>query len=241
MNARDLFQNGKVTEAIRVLGDYLRDHPADTASRTFLFELLCFAGEYDRAEKQLAALSRGGKESELGAILYYSALHAEQTRLEMFQKSEFPPLPEGGPDNAVSGTLNGKPFQSIADADPDLGPRLEIFAAGAYMWLPFQHIASIRMEPPQYLRDTLWKPAFITTGPEFRGTEIGEVLVPVVYPLSWKHPDESVWLGRATAWGEDDQGVQYPSGQKTLLVDGEEFPFLELRTCEIDQPAGAGS
>ena len=241
MNARELFQDGKVTEAIRSLGEYLRDHPTDTASRTFLFELLCFAGEYDRAEKQLGVLARAGKDSEMGAILYYSALHAEKTRREMFEKSEFPPLPEGGAGGGVSGTLNGKPFQSIADADPDLGPRLEIFAAGAYMWLPFRHIASIRMEPPKFLRDTLWKPAFVTTGPDFQGTEIGEVLVPVVYPLSWKHPDESVWLGRATAWGEDDQGVQYPSGQKTLLVDEEEFPFLELRTLEIDPAAGVES
>jgi protein involved in temperature-dependent protein secretion len=41
-----------------------------------------------------------------------------------------------------------------------------------------------------------------------------------------------------TAWGEDDQGVQYPSGQKIFLVDGEEFPLLEVRTIEFEvEPA----
>jgi type VI secretion system protein ImpE len=236
VNAKALFQEGKVSEAIQALGPYLRDHPSDTANRTFLFELLCFAGEFDRAGKQLGVLARAGKDAEMGAILYYSALHAEKTRAEMFEKEEFP---TGSTSEEVSGTLNGKPFTSLRDADPDMGARLEIFAAGACMWLPLRHISSIRMEAPKTLRDTLWTPAFITTGPSFSGEELGEVLIPAIYPLSWKHPDESVWLGRVTAWGADDQGVEYPSGQKMLLVDGEEFPFLELRTLEIESADGA--
>jgi len=47
---RELFKAGKVREAVQVLTAYLREHPSDTAQRTFLFELLCFAGEYGRAE-----------------------------------------------------------------------------------------------------------------------------------------------------------------------------------------------
>jgi len=37
------------------------------------------------------------------------------------------------------------------------------------------------------------------------------VLLPAVYPFSWKHPDESVWLGRVTDWSADEQGTEYPS------------------------------
>lgn len=233
MIAKQLFDAGRVTEAIQALGSHLRDHPADSQSRTFLFELLCFAGEYDRAEKQLSVLAKGGQQAELGAVLYYSALHGEKTRVELFEKQAFPQS-NGATATPSTGQLNGKPFQNIRDADPDIGARLEIFAAGSYMWLPFAHITRLEMEPPKRLRDTLWAPAAITTGPEFKGTELREVLVPVIYPFSWKHPDENVWLGRATAWGEDDQGVQYPSGQKIFLVDGEEFPLLDVRTLEFD-------
>jgi type VI secretion system protein ImpE len=238
MVARQLFEAGKVTEAIQALGAYLRDHPTDVKQRTFLFELLCFAGQYDRAGKQLSVLAQGSKETELGAILYYSALHAEKTRQDLFQKQEFPKHDQGD-ESAFSGTLNGKPFQSISDADPDIGPRLELYAAGAYMWLPFRHLASVRMEPPKQLRDMLWAPAFVTAGPSFKEADLGEVLIPVIYPFSWKHPDESVWLGRLTAWGEDDQGTQYPSGQKIFIVDGEEIPLLEIRSLEfnVDQAA----
>ena len=40
--AKRLFEEGKVREAQGELSAYLRERPADTAQRTFLFELLCF-------------------------------------------------------------------------------------------------------------------------------------------------------------------------------------------------------
>ncbi|MBK5291562.1 MAG: virulence protein SciE type [Acidobacteriia bacterium] len=238
MVAKILFDEGKVSEAIQALGAHLRDHPTDAKHRIFLFELLCFAGQYARAEKQLAVLAQGSTEAELGATLYYSALHAEKTRQEMFENQQFAKHNSAATPK-LSGNINGKPFHSITDADPDMGARLEIYAAGSYMWLPFQHISSVRIEEPKRLRDTLWIPAFVTTGPSFQGAELGEVLIPVIYPLSYKHPDESVWLGRTTAWGEDDQGTEYPSGQRMLIADGEEIPLLEIRSLEFETEQAA--
>lgn len=236
MRAKELFDAGKVREAEKALSAYVRDHPADVSQRTFLFELLCFSGQYDRAQRQLTALSDSGVQAELGAILYTSALHAEKIRHETFQKQGFS---KDSPSQSLRGTLNGKPFQSIRDADPDLGARLEVYAAGAYLWIPFEHIASIEIEPPRRLRDTLWAPAVVRTGPSFKGTELGEVMIPVIYPFSWKNPDESVWLGRSTEWAADDEGNEYPSGQKLLQVDGEEVPFLEIRSIEFADGEGA--
>ena len=67
----------------------MREHPGDIAERTFLFELLCFSGQYARAEKQLAILAGHRVESETGAIVYYAALHAEKTRQELLKSSLF--------------------------------------------------------------------------------------------------------------------------------------------------------
>jgi len=230
---KELFKAGKVREAVQALTSYLRDHPSDTAQRTFLFELLCFSGEFARAEKQLAVLSGGSPDRETGAIVYYAALHAEKTRHEIFEKKSFPS------DHASSppGSLNGKPFSEIRDADPEIGARLEVFAAGSCVWIPFEHVASLEMGPPQRLRDTLWAPALVQTGPSFRGMDLGEVLLPAIYPFSWKQEDENVWLGRITDWSADEQGREVPNGQKMLLVDGEEFPFLEIRSLHFAQPA----
>jgi type VI secretion system protein ImpE len=232
-SAKELFAAGKVREAVQVLTAYLRERPSDIAQRTFLFELLCFAGEYARAEKQLSVLSSGGIESETGAIVYYAALHAEKTRHELFEKQDFPT----GAAISPAGKLNGKAFTELHDADPDIGARLEVYAAGSYVWLPFEHLATLDMRPPQRLRDTLWAPALVQTAPSFKGMDLGEVLIPAIYPFSWKHEDEAVWLGRVTDWAADEEGREYPSGQKILVADGEEIPFLEVRTLEFFHPA----
>jgi type VI secretion system protein ImpE len=230
LSSQDLYRAGKLEEAIQALGAEVRDNPLDARSRTFLFELLCFTGEYDRAEKQLEVLASGGPDADLGAWLYRSALHAERIRQEMFRTDSYPQ--GGAPPEAVSGTLNGEPFQELRDADPRIGARLEVFAAGQYTWIPLECIASIRMEPPQKLRDTLWAPARVQAAAHFKGAELGEVLLPVVAPLSWQDPDPQVRLGRVTEWVDLD-GREVPIGHKLLLVNGEEVPILAIRELEI--------
>ncbi len=226
-----LFQAGRLSDTIQALGVGLRNDPTNIRERTFLFELLCFAGEYDRAEKHLELLAGGSREADLGAWLYRSALHAERVRQGMFREGGIPRLPaQSGP---VAAVVNGHRFGSIADADPRLGARLEVFAAGQYTLIPFEHLASVRFEPPKRLRDLLWAQATVQTGPEWEGLELGEVLVPVLAPLSWRHPEDGVRLGRVTEWEEGDGGEVYPVGQKLLVADEEEIPMLELRTLEF--------
>ena len=229
-DANDLYRAGKLDEAIQALGASLRDNPTDGQRRTFLFELLCFAGEYDRAEKQLEVLGQGGKNAQLGTLVYHGALHAERTRHEMFRTGSYPRGPAPRP---VSGSLNGQTFTSLTDADPRIGARLEVYAAGQYTWIPFEHLVSIRMQPPKRLRDLLWAPAIVRPGSGFRNYELGEVLIPALAPLSSQHADREVKLGRVTEWEELPDGDQAPIGQKLLLVDGDEFPLLEIRELEI--------
>jgi type VI secretion system protein ImpE len=232
MTAGQLFQAGKLDQAVQALGAELRDNPGDVQRRTFLFELLCFAGAYDRAEKHLDVLAQGGKDAQLGALLYAGALHAERSRTELFQKREYP-KPAGESAAPLTGTLNGQPFESFEDADPRIGARLEVYAAGQYLWLPLEHIDSIEMEAPKRLRDLLWSPALVRTGPAFQGRELGEVLIPALTPLAFLNADDAVRLGRLTVWQEIEDGDVAPAGQKMFLVDDEEFAFLELRQLEF--------
>jgi type VI secretion system protein ImpE len=134
---------------------------------------------------------------------------------------------------SFAGTLNGQPFETVVDGDPRIGAKLELFAAGAYLWIAFEHILSIELQAPQKLRDLLWAPAIVRTGPSFKDTELGEVLIPVLYPFSYAHPNDAVRLGRETHWQEGEGGEPIPIGQKIFLVDGEEFPLLEVRKLEF--------
>jgi len=237
MGVKELFQAGKLNEAIAALSAELRENPTDVRCRTFLFELLCFQGEYDRAEEHLHVLAGAGPDAQSGAVLYFSALHAERLRHDLFAKKEYPSVTAAG--DSRGGMINGKPFESLEDADPRIGPRLELFAAGSYLWIPFAYIESVEAQAPRRLRDLLWMPAFVRTGRAFRGYELGEVLLPVLAPFSFRHADDNVRLGRATDWHEED-GQSVPSGQRMFSVDGEDIPILEIRKVEF-MPAAASA
>jgi type VI secretion system protein ImpE len=234
MTVQELFRAGKLQESIQALSNELRDEPRDGKRRTFLFELLCFAGDYARAEKHLALLSQANPEAELGALLYRSALSAERKRRSFFETGQYNEA--AAVASFRTGKLNGEAFVTIEDIDPRIGPRLEVFVAGEYVWLPFSQIGSLTMQAPRYLRDLLWSSATITAGPGLKSQEFGEVLLPIVYPFSFQHEREAVKLGRETDWILSDvDPVEIPYGQKLLILDGNRaVPILEVRSLEFD-------
>jgi type VI secretion system protein ImpE len=240
MTVQELFRAGKLKEAIQALGGELRDRPTDLKRRTFLFELLCFAGEYGRAEKHLTILGEANADAGVGALVYRSALSAERKRQQFFTNREYK-KPQG---ELVPrpGKLNGQPFQTIEDADPRIGGRLEVFIAGEYVWLPFEHIGTMQVGAPKLLRDMLWSSATVTAGPALKGQDFGQVLLPMIYPFSFQHASDAVKLGRETDWqasGDGSDEGDLPFGQKLLVLDGGDHvvPYLEIRSLEFDDIA----
>lgn len=231
MDAASLYKAGQLSPAIEALGMELRKQPTDAKRRTFLFELLCFAGEYDRAAKQLDVLASSSVDAEAGAMLYRAALHAQRTREDMFAKGE---LPMNTAHSSPAGTCNEERFSTFSDEDERLGANLEAFIAGSYTWVPFRYIESVELQPPSKLRDLLWAPAILKTTKDFRLQDLGEVLLPVLAPLSWRHPDDAVKLGRTTVWQEDGQGDAVPLGQKIFLADDRHISLLELRALHFE-------
>lgn len=230
MDALSLYRAGQLQPAIDALGGELKKQPLDARRRTFLFELLCFAGDYDRAAKQLDVLADASAEASAGAMLYRSALHAERTRQEMFTRNE---LPLGSAHAAVPGELNGGDFTELTDADPRIGAHLEVFIAGSYTWVPLAYVEAVETQAPKRLRDLLWLPATLHTTADFRLQELGEVLIPVLSPLSWKHTDDAVRLGRTTVWEADEKYGEIPLGQKLLRCGEDETPILEMRNLSF--------
>ena len=237
MTPLELYKAGELGQAIKALGEELRSQPLDAKRRTFLFELLCFAGEYDRAEKQLDVLEGQNPKSSMGILMYRSAIHAERTRREMFLKGEFPAKDVSHAATA-GGTFNDEPFEALADADGRIGDHLEVFIAGGYTWIPTKYVEHLEIEPPTTLRDLLWARARIQASPAFRLQDLGEVLLPVIAPLSYLSSDDLVKLGRLSVWEDDESAGERLVGQKLLLVDGEEIPILEARSIVWTSAAG---
>ena len=235
MDALALYKAGQLGPAIEALGTELRSQPGDTRRRTFLFELLCFAGAYGRAEKQLDILAAANKDALAGAMLYRAALHGQRTREELFAKGQLP-LGEaaGGP---LSGSINGEDFTMLTDLDDRIGAHLEVFIAGSYTWVPFRYIERLEIAPPKRLRDLLWATAILTTTPDFRLQDLGEVLIPVLSPGSAASSDDLVRLGRTTTF-EETANASRPLGQKMFLVDDDrELSLLDIRELTFTHTA----
>lgn len=233
LEAAGLFHEGRLEEAIASLNAEVRKAPTDVQRRTFLFELLCFAGSYDRAQKQLSALAKLSPDAAASIMSYDRVVAEEEARQGLFASGS---VPEAKGARPVRGELNGEPFEMLEDGDPRIGARLEMFVAGQYRLMPLEHLATVSMPPPAKARDLLWVTASVVAGEALEGADMGEVLVPALTPLAHTHEDQLVRLGRVTEWQEDGE-TDVPIGQKMLLVDGEDFPILEVRELVISGPA----
>jgi len=130
---------------------------------------------------------------------------------------------------ATSGTINGEPFEWIADADSRLGPVLEVLLNESYYWVPFERIESVTIEPPADARDLVWLPA------EFRWSNGGEAmgLIPVRYPGSEHSEDPAIRMARKTEWRTAGPDAYVGLGQRILTTDGPELGLLELRELRL--------
>jgi type VI secretion system protein ImpE len=132
-----------------------------------------------------------------------------------------------------TGTIDGEPFEWIADADMRLGPVCEAVINGRYYWVPFSRIARIDLEAPADLRDVVWMPA------HFQFANGGETVgvIPTRYPGSETADDPRLRLARQTVWNEDTAEVYVGLGQRILATDAGEHALMDVRTIVIGEPA----
>ena len=135
----------------------------------------------------------------------------------------------------TAGTIDGQPFEWIADADMRLGPVCEAVINGRYYWLPFDRLTKIDLEAPADLRDVVWTPAHFHF--DNGGETVG--LIPTRYPASESSDDAHVRLARKTVWREDGSGAFVGLGQRVLATDAAEHAIMDLRTIVLGSGAGA--
>lgn len=239
MEAHQLLKAGRLTDAIAALHSHLGGNPRDHKAQTFLFELICFTGDFEKAERQLHALIQDDHpHSESGIARYRGVLKAERARQRSFAEHHYPPPLVNGFAGAATGTLNGNPFLTISDADPRIGEKLELFVAGEYLWMSLSDVRRLQLPAPRRLRDLLWLPAEVAAVPSLQAFVLDDVWLPMMAPLTWRHHDEEVKLGRISDWQQDQHGEIAPFGIKTYLVDGLEIPLAEFRDLVLHPHLG---
>ena len=86
MNATELFRSGKLQEAIDAQVREVKTNPVDQGQRLFLFELLVFAGDLDRAGRQIEAIHYDNPELDGAVLAYRQLLDAEKARRRLFHE-----------------------------------------------------------------------------------------------------------------------------------------------------------
>jgi type VI secretion system protein ImpE len=259
MNAQELFEAGKLSSAIDALNQEVRAAPTDARKRIFLFELLCFSGELQRAERQLDTLIQLRDEVgvEIGVQVYRNILEAEKNRIRIFKQGGEPKILPECPPYAL---LHIKALRELqenraASAEAFLGEsensrsRLQ----GTINGMPFEDFRDCDDLIGPFLevithRDYFWIPfeqcklieipsparlrdlIWVPAKIELRQQPLGEVFLPVLYPGSSEASDDSLKLGRMTDWLPIAEEKVRGIGQKMFLANGEEQPLLESRS-----------
>jgi type VI secretion system protein ImpE len=263
MGAKELFDAGNLSGAIEQLTQDVKSNPRELKSRIFLFELLCFAGEFQRAERQLDAIAQtsGDVKVEMGAQAYRSALQAEMSRRAFLTSSKRtpkffsePPVYAALHIEAVAKLAENKVeqveqlleesarLQSPVKGEND-SKRFEGFRDGDDLISPFLEVffqTDYYWLPFEQIKrmeiqrpSTLRDLLWTPVIVELREKVLGNVFVPTLYHSSHIHPDDLVKLGRMTDWKSIGNGTLLGSGQRTFFADDDECPLLEIRKIEF--------
>lgn len=130
---------------------------------------------------------------------------------------------------ASGGKIDGHAFEWIADADSRIGPLCEAVVDGKYVWVPFENLARLTIEPPSDLRDMVWAAA------HFHFVNGGDTvaLIPSRYPGSEASDDPAIRMARKTTWREVGDDTFIGLGQRMWATDAGEYSILDTREIAL--------
>ncbi len=255
----DLFQSGQLTEAVTAATAAVKKNPSDLHARSVLCEVLCFAGDLERADKQLDAVATIDPESLVGASMLRHLIRAEISRREVFEAGRVPELVEK-PSEALQKRLEAL----LQVREGEHGRATALLAEAAELEPPLP--GKLNGEAFEGIRDMddLLGPVlevFTATGNyywipfaqihsleldkvtnltdmlwraatiEAAGDISGRVHIPAVYFGSSKHEDERVRIGRSTDWLQQSADAPVRGvGQKEFLIGDDAVGVMEIRT-----------
>ncbi|HEX5269485.1 MAG TPA: type VI secretion system accessory protein TagJ [Gemmataceae bacterium] len=260
MDASDLFRAGKLQDAVRAQTQAVKADPADPNKRVFLFELLAFAGDLDRAGKQIAAVRYDEPTRDATVTLYRLLLEAEAARRRFFRDGE-PPTFLGEPPEHLLLRLEAAALRRQGQA------REALAVLGRARAVTPSTPVELNGKAYPSLRDTddlfgpvlevlsagnyAWVPLeqvnmLLSPGPKYprdliwlparlvtRNGENGEVFLSVLYPGSWDDADERVRLGHVTDWAGGGEEPVRAVGARVFQAGDEEVCLVDWRQLRV--------
>jgi type VI secretion system protein ImpE len=259
MDSLSLLRAGDPQGALEQLKGEVRRSPRDAKLRTFLFQLFCITGAWDRALIQLAAAGEMDPAAIPMAQAYRTLIRCEALRERIFSGQRTPTL-FGDPEPWMSLQIEalrllaaGKPTEAAAMRDQafEAAPA----TSGTLNDEPFEWIADAdpRLGPVleaviegRYVwvpfhrisKVVLEKPADlrdqIWMPANFTWSNGGEGIgfIPARYPGS-QTAEASLALGRRTEWQDQTEDWSFGLGQRMFATDTGETALLDVRTLVL--------
>lgn len=235
--------------------------PTDATARTFLFELSCFTGEWDRAEKQLEVIGHQDVNAMIGAQIYKQNISAERDRLRHFADGLMPECVMTPPkyvenllvanNHIREGRLTEA--REILDEVENERPAF----SGKLNGKPFSDFRDFNdltscvfeaiikgsytwlpFEQVKQIRTTAPKTLrdryWVQTEFEMENGTNGEMFLPALYVNSWKSDDDLVRLGRATNWTDVGNDIYFGEGLRVFQFDAGHTPIFDIETIGFD-------
>jgi type VI secretion system protein ImpE len=260
--AKELFEAGRLDDAIKALNDVVKTNPRAIDPRGFLAELLCFNGNVDRADLQLDIIAEQDPKLAMGVALFRQLIRGEQARRQFFSDGRAPELLDAPPEH-----LKLHVEASVLLRESKVKEAAELLAKAEETRPAVKGTLDGRAFDDMRDLDDLTAPFFevITSNGkyylipiervasvEFRAPQRprdliwrpaqmsvvdgpdGEVFLPAIYvPPSGAAVDAAALLGRSTDWVGGDGVPVRGVGQRTFLVGEESVPIMQLGKLEF--------
>jgi type VI secretion system protein ImpE len=263
MTPGELFKAGRLGDAIAASVEAVKARPADPAPRYLLAELLCFAGEYERADTHLDVVLTQRSELQLTVSLFKQLIRADQSRQQFFAEGRPPGLLAPADDAMTRRIAASISFRTgnLAEATKLLAEAEELRPAcpGVVDGEAFQDVRDLDdllsgvvemltptgkyfLVPSEMIESIEFRKPESPRDLLWRGAQVsvragpeGEVFIPALYPGASKCTDEALKLGRATDWVGSDQQAVRGVGQRLLAFDGRDRAILTINTITFGQ------
>jgi type VI secretion system protein ImpE len=253
--------SGNLKGAVESALNLVKTNPTNEAARIFLFELSCFAGDWERAEKQLDVIGHQDMNAAVGSLIYRQNFKAERDRINLFENGTRPeqamPFPDYVEDLLKANELirEGKTGEArlMLDSVEENRPAFRCTVNGE-SFSDFRDYNDPTMCVFEIIvKDLyLWVPFeqvlkikflerkslrdvfWMQAEVELTNGTNGEMFLPSLYANTWKHDDDKVRLGRSVDWRDAGDDIYIGEGSRVFTMDGKDRSILDIQTIEFD-------
>ncbi len=264
--ATDLFQSGDLDGAVEALTADVKAHPNDVQARGRLAEMLCFRGEFDRADRMMEVMALQDEQHAAGIGVFRRVLRGAIVREQVFTEGRAPEF-VGPPSDALKAHVRALDALRAGDSEQlvallEEAEAVRPPAAGQRDGTPFEDMRDLDDLTAGVLEVIAASGAYywvdldtvvsLTLHPperprdliwrrasiEVRGGPEGEVFIPALYVSApGTTPQTAHRLGRVTDWVEPDGGGPVLGlGQRVWLLGEQDTPIMEVGTLTFDAP-----